>query len=478
MTAENAALQTLGVVGQWIWGDDEEDVVFAQAYGHERTLTFRLTRDTSNPAKSSLATRIVNGFHDVEVDDPQATFVERADMRRAIWNAVAQVWDKCSQQATVTDPDAIIDLLDADLANDSRRVTWRICHEPKFDDFIGLLLPVSKLSVGDAVQLVGFEELVLSQQLGGKGCATLAHTASDPTTLLVFKGVDFRTFLHTYESGHVNEVVRSFYHSIELLNHMPPHPNILPPAQTLVTLANTHTRTPVVCGTLYPYLANGSISDYIERSNQSGEEIPLLLKAQWCHQMSSAVAHVHHEGHTYHMDLKPGNFLLDRDLNAVLIDWEQDDAPISTAAPEIDGTWDVEEVTLDSRPLLRYTKYAGPARRNTAATTPGTNGWNTWNVFPVWTRECPRAAELAEVFSLGRSMWMVLSEPTGATFEDISSSDEVVVDWQHGHGHNLPAAWIAVVNTCVDSDPNKRPSLAYLERFWESQYRQLRTPLA
>jgi hypothetical protein len=60
--------------------------------------------------------------------------------------------------------------------------------------------------------------------------------------------------------------------------------------------------------------------------------------------MAAAVAHTHFIAHTSHMDLKPGNFLLDADFDLVLIDWEQSDTPVTTAAPEIGGTWDVEEI--------------------------------------------------------------------------------------------------------------------------------------
>ncbi len=147
--------------------------------------------------------------------------------------------------------------------------------------------------------------------------------------------------------------------------------------------------------------------------------------------MAAAIAHTHFVAHTYHMDIKPGNFLLDADSSLVLIDWEQSDAPITTAAPEIDGTWDVEEIPVEGlTTALRYTKYTGPERRNMPVTTPGGNGWNVWNVFPVWSKQCPKALELAEVFSLGRCMWMLLRQPDMNALKDIMSTEEVVEDWE------------------------------------------------
>lgn len=93
--------------------------------------------------------------------------------------------------------------------------------------------------------------------------------------------------------------------------------------------------------------------------------------------MAAAIAHTHLVAHTYHMDIKPGNFLLDEDSNLVLIDWEQSGAPVTTAAPEVDGTWDVKEIRSEGQnTTLRYTKYTGPQRRNMPITTPGNHGWN------------------------------------------------------------------------------------------------------
>lgn len=97
--------------------------------------------------------------------------------------------------------------------------------------------------------------------------------------------------------------------------------------------------------------------------------------------------------------------LIADDDRLVLIDWEQSDEPPTNLAPEADGTWDVEEMvaTSDGDSFLRYTKYEGPERHNTRE---GRNGhpWAEWNVFLEWIETCPSAAELAEVFSLGRTM--------------------------------------------------------------------------
>ncbi|KAK1250107.1 hypothetical protein MKX08_010110, partial [Trichoderma sp. CBMAI-0020] len=168
--------------------------------------------------------------------------------------------------------------------------------------------------------------------------------------------------------------------------------------------------------------------------------------------------------HTYHMDIKPGNFILDNQENLVLIDWEQNGAPATTLAPEADGTWDVEEQdSKDSGSMkLVYTKYTGPERRNMPEGS-GQESFNVWNVFPEWQVSCPKALELAEVFALGRIMWMLLSQ-TASNFDEVEHPDDVQVTWTGNT--NLPSCWVEIVENCMNVDPNNRPSLENLTGFW------------
>lgn len=468
---EQDTLESLGVLGEWIWGNDLETIVFAQAFGFGKTLIFRFTLDSKQQSQS-LAARIVNCYHDRTVDITTATFPNRPSMRTAIWSAIAAVWVECNEQPAVKDPDVIIDVYDTESADISSRITWSICHDDIFNDFVDLLLPPSQLLVKQPADTVEFTSLTRLEQLGGRGCSTLVHTMSDPKSQFVFKGIDFRTFLSLYESGHIQEEVKVYYRSVELVNNMPPHPNIMAPARSLVTICKPGDDRPVVCGTLHAFLPNGDLGSHIEENNDSGKRISLSRKALWCYEMAAAIAHTHFVAHTYHMDVKPGNFLLDADLHLVLIDWEQSDAPVTTAAPEIDGTWDVEEIPAEGQTTtLRYTKYTGPERRNMPETMPGNSGWNVWNVFPVWNKQCPKALELAEVFSLGRCMWMLLRQPDINAFEDITSTEEVVEDW--GSSEDIPAHWKHVVQDCLKHSPNERIGLRELLKFWDGARREV-----
>ncbi|KFZ05786.1 hypothetical protein V501_08021 [Pseudogymnoascus sp. VKM F-4519 (FW-2642)] len=465
---EQGALQALGGFGEWIWGDDAETTVFAQAFGDGKTLIFRFVVDHTEP--ESLATRVVNYFHDLETIDTRARFLDWASMRTEIWSSVATVWDECSDEPTVEDPDVVINIYEARLTDDAPpQAMWKICHEVDlFNKYADLLLPQDQLLVKHLTNTVDFKGLVRQHQLGGRGCTTFAHMPSSPQTKYVFKGIDFRTFLFGYESGHIREEVKIFYRSMELVCNMPPHPNVMSPAQTLVTICKEGDDRPLVCGSLYPFIPKGTLASNIEHNNQYGRRIPLSQKSKWCYQMAAAVAHTHIVAHTYHMDIKPGNFLLDEESNLVLIDWEQSDAPVTTTAPEIDGTWDVEEIpSEDQNTTLRYTKYTGSERRNMPITTPGNHGWNIWNVFLEWEKHCPKALELAEVFSLGRSMWMLLRQPDLDGLDDIARIEDVVEDWESAE--DIPEQWKRVVENCLHKDPNKRIGLRELVDFWNSE---------
>lgn len=119
---EHNALEALGVSGEWIWGNDVETVVFAQAFGHGKTMIFRFTLDSEQQSQS-LTTRIVNYYHDRTGDSTSATFPNRPFMRIAIWSAIAAVWTECNEQPAVKDPDIIIDVYDTGSTDLPSRIT-------------------------------------------------------------------------------------------------------------------------------------------------------------------------------------------------------------------------------------------------------------------------------------------------------------------------------------------------------------------
>ena len=110
-----------------------------------------------------------------------------------------------------------------------------------------------------------------------------------------------------------------------------------------------------------------------------------------------------------------------------------------------------------------YEKYCGPDRENLAWGRP------QWNVFPHWRDFYPKALKSAEVFSLGRTMWMLLEQVTQREVEELD--DKVVVSWSD-MAKEIPEDWKSVVSRCLHPDPNERIGLSELVDFWATVQRK------
>ncbi|KAF5246321.1 hypothetical protein FAUST_1438 [Fusarium austroamericanum] len=231
------------------------------------------------------------------------------------------------------------------------------------------------------------------------------------------------------------------------LHRLPPHPNIMPPPTVPVTIQwPDQSAQPVFCGALFPFYTGRNVESRIQESNKAGARIAPRLKAHWCANMASAVFHTRRVAMTYHKDIKPGNFVVDEDDSLKLCDWEQH-----------------EDVSSNWRPQLHYTKYSGPPRRNVHEDVLEDAPWHTWDVFPIWTTEHPWALELAEVFSLGRTMWMLLRQPK-ADSDDIKHPDDITTDWDESD--DILSTWKQMVDRCMSRDANERPDLEEFVVFW------------
>ncbi|KAK0618504.1 hypothetical protein B0T17DRAFT_619088 [Bombardia bombarda] len=376
---------------EWVWADDEGTNVYAQGYGRDLTVIFSFCADKHNPP-TSLANRVCTKFEGLETEDAASTFPTIEDLHAAIWGAIRHIWPHCVSHPDLrTKLDAVVGVDSVD--SSVEKVTWNIYSHPLFPWFVQNLADESlgRTPTGPG-NSVDFASLIRYEQLGGRGCTARVRLPTGEYS--VFKGVDFRTALQ-YSDNEGDEIIRNLISNwrreYNTLQHLPPHPN---------------------------------------DSNKKGLRIALDLKAHWCANMAAAVFHTHRIVKTCHMDIKPGNFVADASDNLILCDWEQHDAPATTIAPEADGTWDVTEdlpTHQAGRPRLVYTRYSGTPRRNVDEDVLGDAPWHTWNVFPHWSNEHPWALELAEVFSLGRSMWMLLCQPE-SDFEDIKHPDQLITD--------------------------------------------------
>ncbi|OAL48661.1 hypothetical protein IQ07DRAFT_645437 [Pyrenochaeta sp. DS3sAY3a] len=456
---------------EWVWVDDEGTNVYAQGYGRDLTVIFSFSADKHQPP-TSLANRVCTKYEELETEDPAATFATIKDLHAAIWGAIHHVWPHCVSRPDLrTKMDAVVGIDSIDSSDE--KTTWNIYSHPRFPQFMENL---SDESLGSTPacpdKSVDFASLIRFEQLGGRGCTTRVRLPTGEYS--VFKGVDFRAALQ-YSDDEGDKIIRNLISNwrreYNTLKQLPPHPNVLPAPPVLVTIQwPDRLAMPFNCGGLFPFYPGGSAASRIDDSNKKGVRIPLELKAHWCANMAAAVFHTHRVAKTYHMDIKPGNFVADASDNLILCDWEQHDAPATTLAPEADGTWDVTEdlpTLQDGRPRLQYTKYSGTPRRNVDEDVLGDAPWHTWNVFPNWSNEHPWALELAEVFSLGRSMWMLLRQPE-SDFEDIGHPDELITDWEQSE--DVLTTWKQIVDRCMSRDPNERPDLSELVAFWTDEW--------
>ncbi|QYS96994.1 Protein kinase domain-containing protein [Trichoderma simmonsii] len=426
---EVQALEALCVAANSIWGDEDETIVYAQVLGQGKAVIFRFQR-SHDSLPESLPSRIVCCYHNLEVPDGAFTFQDRSSMRSALWSAIATVWPDCIKDPAIANPGIVVDIL----PGETQEIIWRAYQEPLFDQYLALLRdiqPSNLVAEGHFSRILDISEIVLLEALGGRGCSKRVQVQdSGKLSTLVFQGVDFQTYLYLHDNG--DELARTMVdvwrRSTRLIANMPRHPNIQSPPRYLVSVRDSMLNI-VLIGHLSTYFAVGDLGNAIEAANTSESQIPLKQKAKWFHQMCLAITHTHRVAHTFHMDIKPGNFVIDDQENLILIDWEQSGAPATTLAPEADGTWDVEEQDMNENgsPKLVYTKYTGPERRNMPEGS-GRESFSIWNVFPEWQASCPRAVELAEVFALGRTMWMLLSQ-TANNFDEVEHPNDVQVTW-------------------------------------------------
>jgi hypothetical protein len=449
----------MDVGGDLIWGDDNESEVFAQAQSLDLSVIFRYSLSPKLP--HSLPNRIVTCYHNLPAKDASETFLDRASMRKELYSSIRRVWDQCVTHPSITVPDVTVEIYE----DAERQNQWRISHESLYNYYVESLLPVSSLFPNGEAKLhaydyIDYSSLAQISQLGGRGRTAVVRSSPSSETLYVFKGVDFGAFLESRADFEHQKNV--FYHEIRTIASLPRHPNIIPPPTTFVTVRKIKDdQQALICGTLYPFMERGTLDNQVQNTKATGTRLPLVDKAVWCFQMASAIAHTHFTAHTFHMDIKPANFVVNANKDLILIDWEQSGAPLYTLAPEADGTWDVKytrDGTDSAEPKLVYEKYRGSHRENLAWGRP------KWNVFPSWRDSFPRALEAAEVFSLGRSMWMLLEQVAQSEVEDL---DEVIVFWSEA-AQDIPDDWRGVVCRCLDPDPNKRITLLELVDFWEA----------
>ncbi|PNP48437.1 hypothetical protein TGAMA5MH_00475 [Trichoderma gamsii] len=426
----------MGITTTLISGNDDETAVLAEAYSGDLSLVFKFDLDVSQPLITS--SRIVTCFHELEVDDEKKTFPDRASMRQAVYLAsllpVASVKDAVIRKLSVIEP-----------------------------------------------RYASLESLQFSHKLGGRGGTTITRFRDQKDgASYVYKRLSFRLFLE----GEANyELERDTFHrELKAIYSLPSHLNLQRAPPFLVTTGPPKSANQgvgeegcVLCGMLYPFYEQQSLQEVINQSNESYTILSLVAKAKWAFQLASAMATVHSSGQ-YHMDLKPSNMLLNHENDVIVIDWEQCGASPFFLAPEASGVWDVEVVKSSERgegrgegqeaePKMTYRKFTGPLPDNCGT-------WPRRNVFQLWQHECPRALEAAEIYSAGKSLWVIFEQRNDDWVYERKHPEETAIEWTRGSG-GVPEAWKDFVSQCMSLDPNERPTFEQGEKFWEQEWKQL-----
>ncbi|MCJ1245438.1 hypothetical protein MMC30_002642 [Trapelia coarctata] len=400
---------------------------------------------------------------DVGLSTPKLSIYSEATRNESIIEVVKEAWDHGQYVSNDIHPDSILHIRTLD----GTSVGNLVRESGKFNEFRSILRPLHQVLGADThpnnPEIVGFEELLTLEPLTGRGSCRKVSVGSET---VVYKGVSFFKYLACGADAFQYHL-QACYREIQMVNRIiPPHPNIISPPKAFVSLDTKFDdpKARLICGTLYCYHRNGSLASRIDCSVEEKTRISLSQKAKWCYQLSSAIHHVHSEACAWHQDIKPPNLLLDDDDNLLVIDWEQCGANSFVLAPEADGSFDVTSNDQGSNRLV-YVRYEGPQRVNNLIGEP------KWNVFPTWMKEQPKAVELAEVYSLGSTMWLLL-EQVPINRDDVEDYCSRTIQWSDD-SMDIPQSWKDIVAACVKEDPNERIGMKELLSFWKGAFEDL-----
>ena len=395
-------------------------------------------------------------------DDDSQIYKDDGEWQEDIQKLVDHVWRPCARQPDSFRPDAVWEIFE----DPEEIMRWSLRPEPAYKQVIQPLLLTMEDMLDPRGPRVYYESLIhLPSALEGIGDSSRVRLKYDPTRAYVYKSVDLLKYLENPEQFAAR--IDNFYHEIRTINSLPRHSNLITgdrQGKLYVTIGKMDGEYPtlycgLICGTLTAFMVNGSLDDFVTRGSEKKLPLNLSEKAKWCYQMSSAMFFIYHTGKTYDADIRPGKMLLDNIRNLRIIDWvpnenpnwEQSITPPCCRAPETDGSKDVTEV---NGKLVYSIIYTNDPLQNHPLRVPENS------VFKDWMPKCPKAVEKAEVYSLGKTMWMLLQ---GVSELEETSRGREEIYWSRG---DVPESWKRIVDRCLERDPKDRVSLQDLCIFW------------
>ena len=280
-----------------VTGNESEAAVLMSSFTQELEITFKFTLDNSNPkAKHS---RIVACFQDIDVSNTEEeSFTNRTDMREAIQNLVHTVWQQCSQEPIIRDPDIVVEIQECD-----GQITWNISHETSYKDYLESLKTLETLSASSGLDSKDYSisfmrSLRPVDVLGGRGDVTLVRVVDVAPSALtkelyVYKGLTFRSFL---ELGCEYENKRDvLFHELDVISKPPKHPNIIPfPTALIEAEAASYDptgngppsdRSQLICGAIWPFMEKKSLQEVLDRDTEEGEKQALPSLYKWAYEI-------------------------------------------------------------------------------------------------------------------------------------------------------------------------------------------------
>lgn len=325
---------------------------------------------------------------------------------------------------------------------------------------------MSRLSIAGGIRLPGLNETHCVRI--GKPLASETPTCSQvppPSRFAtyVFKGANFPAWVvrrqdqeepppwEVYKRALYGE--HSLRHELTVLCHMPPHANIIPRPPILVT---TPTEPRRVCGFLQPFRGKQTVAEQIRLANVGRVRIPLETKRKWCLGIVEGILHAHRAGGMFHMDMKPGNVLVEDDGSVRIIDWQQMGMCRATHPPEATlGSYPKVQKIVDK---MRLDQDGQPF----VVFTPRPDTWpedGLRDAYVKWKEENPRGIEAAEVFMVARTMWHILEQREETTDAAVWGEES----------EDVPESWREAVESCLVEDPAERPTLETVVEFWRGQ---------
>ncbi len=269
-------------------------------------------------------------------------------MLKALYFSICWVWNQCAMHSFILTSNVTVEIYE----NAERQNQWCILHKSLYKQYVESLLSISSLFQSKEAKLqvyyiVDYSSLVQINHLERRDRTAIVRCFSDSDSLHVFKDVDFEMFLESRaDFEHQKDVC---YHEIWIIFSLSRHSIIISLADVFIIVQKIENDHQVfVCDTLYSFMKHDTLDNQIKNIKTIKACLALRNKAVWCFQMTSAIAHTHFMTHTFHMNIKSINFVLNSNQNLILIDWEQSETSLYTLALEANDFWNVKETKVES----------------------------------------------------------------------------------------------------------------------------------